>query len=129
MQVCCLADIDVHCDCIDISFIAASISAVVSVGEYTVSIITDPRQGPFRIDQTVQFSCQVDPTPLGNVSYQWRNLDSNYVGYSGNHQNFSRDYDIRDLLFLYSYYFCEVSVNETLVGSATRIVEVQGELD
>ena len=97
---------------------------MVSVGEYTVSISTDPRQGPFRIGQTVQFSCQVEPTPPGNVSYQWRNLDSVRVVYSGNHQNFSRDYDIGDLPLFYSYYFCEVSVNETLVGFATRIVEV-----
>ena len=107
---------------------AASISAGVSVGEYTVSIITDPREGPFRIDQTVQFSCQLDPTPPGNVSYRWRFVDeAGSSGASGLQQNFSRIYSIYGYHPHHCYYFCEVSVNGTPVSSARRIVQVQGE--
>ena len=103
-------------------------SAAVSVGEYNVSIITDPRQGPFRIGQEVQFSCQVEPTPPGNASYHWRNVVDVYGSFYDNRQNFTEYYAIYDPPLRYCYYFCEVSVNGTLVGSARRIVQVQGEL-
>ena len=103
-------------------------SAVVSVGEYNVSIITDPRQGPFRIGQGVQFSCQVEPTPSGTVRYHWRNVDNVYGSFYENQQNYTHYYDYYDPPLPYCYYFCEVSVNGTLIGSARRIVQVQGEL-
>ena len=103
-------------------------SAVVSVGEYTVSIITDPWQGPFRIGQEVQFSCQVEPTPFGTVRYNWRNVDDVYGYFYENRQNYTHHYDYYNSPLRYCYYFCEVSVNGTLIGSARRIVHVQGEL-
>ena len=103
-----------------ISFI---VSAVVtqSVGEYHVSIVTDPRQGPFEriYGQVVQFSCHVDPTPSGTVSYHWRSVNSLYGTGGGPHsdcQNFIGGFDYDSLH--YCYYFCEVSVNGILIGSA-----------
>ena len=30
---------------------------------YSVTIVTNPSKGPFNFEQTVQFSCLVEPTP------------------------------------------------------------------
>ena len=92
--------------------------------EYSVSIITDSRQGPFRIDQRVSFSCVVEPTPPDNVTYQWRTVDYPYGGSTYTQQNFSRSYYYSNLR--YCWYFCDVLLNGTVLGSANRIVEVQG---
>ena len=42
---------------------------------YSVRIITEPRQDPFRVDQAVTFSCVVEPVPPDSVTYQWRNVE------------------------------------------------------
>ena len=93
--------------------------------EYFVTIMTDPRQGPFRLDQTVDFSCVVEPAPPDSVTYHWRTVESVYGGSTFTQQNFSRTYNYNDLR--YCWYFCEVMLNETLVGSANKLVEVSGE--
>ena len=48
-------------------------------------------------------------------------------GASGTQQNLSRRYSEYGCHPHHCYYFCEVSANGTLVGSARRIVQVQGE--
>ena len=48
-------------------------------------------------------------------------------GASGTQQNLSRSYSDHGFHPHHCYYFCEVSVNRTPVGSARRIVQVQGE--
>ena len=102
--------------------------AVASIGVeglYTTRIITEPSQGPFRIGRQVLFSCQIEPTPPEPVTYQWRHVD-HYVGGSTTRQNFSRTYYEENLR--YCYYYCEVLTNGTLISSASRIIELQGEL-
>ena len=93
---------------------------------YSVTITTQPRQGPFRIEQTVQFSCSVHPTPLGNLTYNWRTVDRAY-GFTYTQQHFNRTYSMYDNSLHFCYYYCEVLANDTIVvGSTSRIVEVQG---
>ncbi len=92
---------------------------------YSVTITTVPSQGPFRIGQTVQFSCLIEPTPPDPVTYRWRIVEYARIGHTHTQQNYSRSFYNRNLH--YCYYLCEVSVNQTLLGSASRIVEVQGE--
>ena len=92
---------------------------------YSVAIITDPRQGPFRLNQRVNFSCVVEPAPPDNVTYQWRTVEYPYGGRTYTRQNFSRTYYNYDNLH-YCWYFCDVLQNGTVIGSASRIVEVQG---
>ena len=92
---------------------------------YSVTIVTDPSKGPFNFQQTVQFSCFVEPTPLEPVTYRWNTVErfSGISTYSS--QNFSRTYYSRNLR--YCWYSCRVFQNQTLLGSNNKFVEVQGE--
>ena len=105
----------------------AIVAAAVSEEEdtYSVTITTQPRQGPFRINQRVQFSCSVHPTPPGDLTYQWRGL----CGLTQHLQSFNLTFNESNaIIFHYCYYYCEVSADGTVVGSTSRIVEVLGEL-
>ena len=75
----------------------------------------------------MQFSCLVEPTPPENVTYRWGIVDDQYGGYSRSQQNFSSSYSIEYPPLPYCYYYCEVSVNDILVGSASKVVQRQGE--
>ena len=91
---------------------------------YSVSIVTDQGQGPFRLGQKVQFSCVVDPTPPEPVTYQWKTVDVFY-GRTYTQQAFNVTYQY---YLPYCYYFCQVLINGTLIiGSASKLVELQGE--
>ena len=95
-----------------------------AVSPYSVTITTQPRQGPFRKGQRVQFSCSVQPTPPGNLTYQWRMVEFADITFVLARQHFRRMYTNRYLH--YCYYYCEVSANGTVVGSTSRIVEALG---
>ena len=106
-------------------FFAGVFSAASAEDEiYTVSIITSPDQGPFRDNQVVQFSCVIDPLPPDPVTYQWRTVEY-YHGSSYGGQNISRTYQMEYHL-PYCYYHCQVLSNGTIVGAASKLVEVQG---
>ena len=51
----------------------------VEAAALSVRITTIPSKGPFRLQQTVQFSCEVEPAQSGPVTYQWRNVDYIYM--------------------------------------------------
>ena len=92
---------------------------------YSVSIVTNPSKGPFNFQQTVQFSCLVEPTPPEPVTYQWNTMEDYYGGSTYSSQNFSRSYYYSSLR--YCWYSCQVFQNQTLIGSSDKFVEVQGE--
>ena len=114
------------CSCYIIIIIISGIISSTCDETYSVTIITDPGQGPFRLRQSVNFSCVVEPAPPDSVTYQWRTVEYVYGGSSFTQQNFRRTYYTQYLR--YCWYFCEVVLNQTLVGSASRLVEVTGEL-
>ena len=89
---------------------------------YSVSIISDPRQGPFRVGQAVNFSCVVDPA-LDDVTYQWRAVDHGRSR-SFTQQNITIYY--RGIYLRYCLYFCYVWQHETLINSSNLMVEIQG---
>ena len=91
---------------------------------YSVTIVTNPSKGPFHFEQTVQFSCLVEPTPPENVTYLWDTMNP-VCGDTYKSQNFSIYYYYYSLR--YCWYFCEVFQNQTLIGSSDKFVEVQGE--
>jgi hypothetical protein len=93
-------------------------------GRYSARIVTEPSQGPFRIGRTVQFSCLIEPTPPELVTYQWRAVEYLYGSSSYTQQNLNVSY--WRYSFHYCYYYCEVSMNETLLDSVSRIVQIQG---
>ena len=94
-------------------------------GLYITRIVTEPSQGPFRIGRQVLFSCQIEPSPPEPVTYQWKYVDHVYGGGSTTQQNFSSSYHYVGS-FHHCYYYCEVLMNGSLVGSASRIIEVEG---
>ena len=112
----------VRCKCY--SALRFGISVAVE-GLYTTRILTEPSQGPFRMERQVLFSCQIEPLPPAPVTYQWRYLEDRFGGRSTG-QNITRTY--YEMSLHYCYYYCEVLMNGSLVGSASRIIELQGVL-
>ena len=93
---------------------------------YSVTIVTNPSKGPFNFEQTVQFSCLVEPTPPEPVTYQWNTVDPVCGEPTYNSQNFSIYYYYHRLR--YCWYLCQVFQNQqTLIGFSDKFVEVQGE--
>ena len=90
----------------------------------SVRITTIPSKGPFKIQQMVQFSCEVEPAQSGPVTYRWRSVDNVNGDRSYSSESFNRTFYIRDLR--YCWYFCSVSLNGTVLGSADKLVEVHG---
>ena len=65
----------------------------------------------------------VEPAPPEPVTYQWIYIERIELdGFAG--RTFITRYSSGTSH--YCHYLCEVSVNQTLVGSARRIVEIQG---
>ena len=96
--------------------------------KYSVSIITDPRnQKLFNVTQTATFLCVVNPQ-ADSVTYKWFSIQagSNWSPTTYLIQNISVTFKPTDLH--YCSYFCEASLNGTVIGSARKLVEVQGEL-
>ena len=92
---------------------------------YSVTIVTNPSKGPFNFEQTVQFSCLVEPPPPEPVTYQWSSREDYFGGYTYNSQSFNKTYYSRNLR--YCWYSCRVFQNQTIIGSSDKFVEVQGE--
>ena len=90
----------------------------------SVRITTIPSKGPFRLLQIVQFSCEVEPAQSGPVTYQWRSVDFVNGGRSYSSESFNKTFYIYSLH--YCWYFCSVSLNGTVLGSADKLVEVHG---
>ena len=90
-----------------------------------VTINTVPRQGPFRIFQTVQFSCEVEPAQSEYLSYQWKTVEHVFGGPSHRGESFNTTFE--EVNMRYCWYFCSVyASNGTVLGSANRLVEVHG---
>ena len=91
----------------------------------SVRISTSPSQGPFRIGQTVQFTCEVEPAQAHPVTYLWRYVDRAYAYYTSTSESFNTTYFSLDNL-RYCRYTCTVALNGTFLGSADKLVEVHG---
>ena len=96
---------------------------------YSVSIITDPSHGPFKVDQTVYFTCLISPTPPDedSITYQWRPIEYAFGGFSPESSQTIRRWSghYTDTL-RYCMYFCDVFINEVLAGSASKLIERSG---
>ena len=97
----------------------------VRVRGLSLRIVTYPRQGPFRLGQTVEFTCEVDPVPSEALTYQWRPVDTTYGSSTYSGRSFNKTYYDNTLRFC--WYFCSVTHNQTLIGKADKLVEVHGE--
>ncbi len=89
---------------------------------HSARISTLPPKGPYRIGQTVLFSCEVDKEE--NVTITWNILANIFGGYEQLGKSFnwtSHRYNQHYCLF-----YCRVAVNGTVIGKAKRVIEVQG---
>ena len=96
----------------------------VEAAALSVRITTIPSKGPFRLLQRVQFTCEVEPAQSGPITYQWRSMDSALGGSGYYSESFNKTFYIHFLR--YNWYFCSVSLNGTVLGSADKLVEVHG---
>ena len=93
----------------------------------SVKISTSPSQGPFRVGQTVQFTCEVEPAQEHFVTYRWFIVENIYGPHTRTstspsfNQPFYYEYTLR-----YCRYICTVALNGIVLGSADKLVEVHG---
>ena len=52
-------------------------TAVVGV-EYSVTVATDPTNGPFLVGKEIEFTCDVDPISSEPVTYSWKAVKDAY---------------------------------------------------
>ena len=96
----------------------------VEAAALSVRITTIPSKGPFRLQQTVQFSCEVEPAQSGPVIYQWKWVDNVNGGSSYSSESLNLTFNTYSLH--YCWYFCSLSLNGTVLGSADKLVKVHG---
>ena len=96
-------------------------------GGYSVTVITDPRQGPFRIGTSVTLSCQVNPQPPGPVTYSWRTSVQNSGVSTANITSPNTTFTVYYYHQHLGWYFCYVYSNDSLVGVGNTLVETQGQ--
>ncbi len=95
-----------------------------SVSPLSVRIVTNPRKSPFRIDSRVEFTCEVDPAPTQQLIYKWRTVEKINRASTFTQQSFNRTFSKGTLR--YCWYFCSVLHNQTILGSANKLVEIHG---
>ena len=96
-------------------------------GAVSARIVTRPPQGPFRLGQTVQFTCEVDSLPTENLTFQWRSVEKTSGGSSYSGQSFNKTFTSRFTL-RYVWFFCSVLGNTIQLASSDKIVEINGKV-
>ena len=96
-------------------------------GAVFTRIDTRPPQGPFRLGQTVQFTCEVDSLPTENLTFQWRSVECTYGGSSYSGQSFNKTFT-NEFTLRYVWFFCSVLRNTIQLASSDKIVEIHGKL-
>ena len=94
--------------------------------QYTITVIIDPPSGPFLAGNRIDFTCHVDPLPPEPVTYSWHAMTNGYgpITLSGQNTTHYTPSVYRDLHF--SWFFCKVFSNETLISIGRRLVEIHG---
>ena len=93
------------------------------VGINSTRISTLPPKGPYRVGQTVQFSCEVDIKQ--NFSVTWDVFATVY----GHTTRYDRQFNWtfwHDNALHYNLFFCTVVANGTAIDRAKKVIEVQG---
>ena len=105
------------------------IAYCLNLGEGAVAarIVIRPPQGPFRLGQTVQFTCEVDSLPTERLTFQWRYVEDVYSGSSYSGQSFNKTFT-RLFTLRYVWFFCSVLRNTTQLASSDKIVEIHGKI-
>ena len=94
-------------------------------GAGSARIVTRLPQGPFRLGQTVQCTCEVDSLPTENLIFQWRSVEYTSGGSSYSCQSFNKTFTSR-ITLRYVWFFCSVLRNTIQLASSDKIVEYHG---
>ena len=97
------------------------------LGGYNITVVTAPREGPFRLRTSVTLSCQVNPQPSGRVTFSWKSSDQNSGLPSGNSTSSNTILRINYNHLHFGWYFCYVYSGGTLVGVGRTLVETEGQ--
>ena len=89
-----------------------------------VSISTLPKNGPFYVGQTIQFTCETNTTR--NISYQWNYNHRIYHSYTGTGQSINVTFDQGYLQ--YFWIFCTATASRVILGTTNKFVEIHGKL-
>ena len=96
--------------------------------EYTVIIATDPPSGPFLVNNEIEFTCLVDPTPPGTVTYSWhavKEANGATTLSSVSAANTTRYTPTYSDLHI-SWFFCKVFSNGRQVAVGRKRTEIHG---
>ena len=95
--------------------------------QYDITVVTDPPSGPFLIGNRITFTCHVYPIPPEPVTYSWHAMKDasgpTTLSSGQNATHYTPSY-YRDLHF--SWFFCKVFSNESLIGVGRKLVEIHG---
>ena len=92
----------------------------------SVIITTTLSNGPFLVDNEIEFTCYVDPTPSEPVTYSWHAVKDAYgattLSSTTNTTRYTPSYsDLHE-----SWLFCKVFSNGSLVGVGRKLVKIHG---
>ena len=92
---------------------------------YIVTVITDPPSGLFMTGNWIDFTCHVYPLPPEPITYSWHAMINGYSPTTLSGQNTTQyTPSYRDLHF--SWFFCKVFSNESLISVGRRLLEIHG---
>ena len=95
-------------------------------GHYTVSVTTNPADGPFHVGDTVTLHCSIDPPPPEGVTYTWTtSVPDVYYTFDN---NYYKMFDIPIHHPSEGQYYCHVNDSHTEVplGVGHVSIHVQG---
>ena len=93
--------------------------------QYAVTVITDPPSGPFLIRNRITFTCHVYPMPPEPITYSWHAMRDARGPTTLSGQN-TTHYTPYESDPHFSWFFCKVFSNESLIGIGRRLVEIHG---
>ena len=72
----------------------------------------------------MQLFCEVQPVQSANLVYQWKYIVNENISLMFSGQNLNETFSSDTLRF--TMFFCSVTLNQKLIGSAVKHIEVHG---
>ena len=98
------------------------------IGEdYSITVATNPANGPFIVNDEIEFTCYVDPTPSELVTYSWHAVKEAYGAtmLPSSALNTTR-YIPRYSDLHESWFFCKAFLNGAQIGAGRKLVRING---
>ena len=94
---------------------------------YSVTIASNPANGPFLVNEEIEFTCHVDPIPTEPIMYGWHAVKEAYgaTTLTSSTLNTTR-YTPRYCDLHESWFFCKAFLNGTQIGVGRKLVRING---